>query len=85
LAITTLGYVYFSPSLLYRMTTVWRESFDGSDRLVCNLSHCDTARPYCSSVDVNCAGTALLNTTSVLGAVELKVITERPQQRGFWI
>ena len=80
LAVAALGHVHLNPGLLDRMGTVRGESFDGCYRLAHDFSHSDATGAYGTSVDMNGAGTALLDAASVLGAVELELIPQCPKQ-----
>ncbi len=83
LAVAALGHVYLKPGLLHRVefTISSGEALDGRDRLAFNGRYRGDARALCAAVDVYRTGAALTDATTELGARQLKVITQYPQQR----
>ena len=84
LTVAALRNVYLDPCLLDGMRAVRRESFDGGDRLASDFAYCDSARAHSSTVYMNGTGTALLNAATILGALQLEVISEYPEQGDIW-
>ena len=80
LAVTALGYIHLGPGLLYRMAAVRRKPLYGCYRLACYFSHCDSAGANGSPVEMDSAGPALLDATTIFCTVELKAVPQGPEQ-----
>src|SRR5690554_4721859 len=83
LAVTALGHTMFYPGLLQRVQfTVFAEAFYGGDLLTVYGLYRSLACAGGGSAHVHRAGTAKPCTTSKLGAFQVELVSEHPQQRG---
>src|SRR5262249_8814709 len=81
LAIAALRYLLGDPGLLQGMAAVGRQPFDGGDRLAFDELDRHRAGAHRLAVDMDRAGPAGGNAAAELGAGELQVLAQDPQER----
>ena len=81
LAVAALRHVDLLPRALRGMIAVGRQAFDGGDAAAGDLADRRRARPRRDAVEMNGAGAAEAAAAAELGADEIEVIAQRPEQR----
>jgi len=82
LAIAALGDVEVAPGFLERVGTVGGKTLDGDNRAPTDTGNRSHAGLNGLAADVDGAGAALADTAAELGADEVEVVAEDPEERG---
>src|SRR4051794_16653561 len=82
LAVAALRHPLGEPGLLHRMAGVGGQALDGGHRLAGDLRHLRLAGEGALAVDVHHAGAAQPGAAAELGAGELEILADHPQQWG---
>lgn len=78
LTVTALRYIVFQPGFLNGMITIFRKTFNGSDRLFADGGYRQLAGAHGRSVQMYGTGSALGDAATVFGAYEIEVIPQNP-------
>ena len=84
-AISALGDIHRSESLLNRVTALPRQAFDSGDEPPLTSIDRYAAARHRGTVDVDRAGAAFARAAAIFGASQVGCIPKRPEQRGFRI
>src|SRR5690606_17939506 len=79
LTITALGNIHFFPGQLYRVVAIFGKSFNGGNLLSGYRGDGQRTTSYRIPVQMNRAGTALGDTTTILGSYQVQMISQYPQ------
>src|SRR5262249_45136632 len=75
------GHLLRDPGALHGMQAALAQPFDGDDSLAGRLAHRQRARPHRRAVEVHGAGATGRDTTAELGADDVQILPQDPEQR----
>ena len=81
LAVATLRHLFRNPGALQRMSRSWRESLNRCDFLRGDVRYRNTARTHRFSIQMDSAGSALLQAAPEFRAIQADCIANNPEQR----